>query len=261
MKNIIFYLFLTFTLTYFSHGLLAFLTSNSYLAFNSFIGQILFIIGGSSPTIFAFFFILRKTSNNTKKELLARLLSYKHKPIIWIFTIVTPILLGGFLQLSYLIFKDHSIVSSVPFYVFFLVLIVSILFGGLEEVGWRGFLQERLMKSTNLMLLSLIIGIIWGFWHIPLFFIEEVSHYNFEFLPFLLGAIMFSTYLTWLYAVTKSILLTVIFHASINASATIGLSLIFEHSFLSYLVLILLTLVGFGLIHFTDAHYIKKSTP
>src|SRR5690606_37857162 len=93
-----------------------------------------------------------------------------------------------------------------------------------------------------------------GLWHIPLFFIEDVSHYNFKFFPFLLGAIMFSTYLTWLYAVTKSLLLVVLFHASINASATIGLFIIFEHSFLSYIMIIFLTMIGILLLSLTKRY-------
>ncbi|MGM0495978.1 MAG: CPBP family intramembrane glutamic endopeptidase, partial [Bacillota bacterium] len=178
--------------------------------------------------------------------------SFKHKPFFWVFAIATPILLGGIFQLTYLIFKDHPIESSTPFYLFFIVLINSIIFGGLEEIGWRGFVQEKLMKNNNLILVSLAIGIIWGLWHIPLFFIEEVSHYNFSFLPFLFGAIMFSTYLTWLYSVTKSLLLVVLFHASINASATIGLSLIFENTFLAYFIIIILAIIGIALLYFTS---------
>lgn len=260
MKKILIYLLYTFLLTYIAHGLLAFLTTNDYIDFYSFFGQFLFILGGSSPTIFAFIFILRKANKEKKKQFKLRLLSFKHKPFFWVFAIVTPILLGGIFQLSYLVFKNYPFVSSTPFYAFFLVLITSILFGGLEEIGWRGFLQEKLMKHNNLILISIAIGIIWGLWHIPLFFIKEVSHYSFEFLPFLLGAIMFSTYLTWLYKVTKSLLLVILFHASINASATIGLALIFKNSFLTYFLLIILISLGIGLLYITQNKYDKENS-
>jgi uncharacterized protein len=210
---------------------------------------LIFIVGSSSPTLFAIIFILTKSNIETRKNFKTQLFSYKHKISFWFFAIVTPIILGGIFQLSYIIFKNSSIESSIPFYAYVMVLISSIIFGGIEEIGWRGFLQEKLSKYKNLILISVIIGIIWGLWHIPLFFIEEVSHNNFKFLPFLFGAIMFSTYLTWLYAKTKSLLLVVLFHASINASATIGLSLIFEHTFLSYLMIFILTIIGMGLLY------------
>ncbi len=251
MKQIAYYLLFTFLLTYLAHGLLAYLTANNLIAFNAFIGQLLFILGGSSPTIFGIVFILRNASTNTENQFLSRLFSYKHKVVIWVFAILTPVLIGAMFQVTYLIFKDHTMTAPLPFYLFFFILLISILLGGLEEVGWRGFLQARLMPGKNLILISIVIGIIWALWHIPLFFIESVSHYDYNFLPFLFGAIMFSTYLTWLYAITKSILLVVMFHAAINASASIGFSLIFEHSVLAYLLLTLFTLVGILLIYAT----------
>lgn len=249
MKPILQYLLFTFALTYLSHGTLAILTTQNMIEFSSLPGQTLFILGGSSPTIFAFVFIFKKAPTKTKKDFISKLFSIHHSLIFWFFAILTPIVIGAFFQIFTIILTDYSFSSMNPFYTFFMILIVSILFGGLEEVGWRGYLQESLMPKISLIPLSIIIGVIWGFWHIPLFFIKEVSHYDFAFIPFLLGAIMFSTFLSWLYAKTKSILLVVLFHASINASATIGLRIEFSHTLLTYLLIILITSFGVGLLY------------
>lgn len=69
-------------------------------------------------------------------------------------------------------------------FIVFLTLIASILngllssvFGGAgplgEELGWRGFLNPLLRKKNSILITSVIIGIVWAFWHLPIFFFSE----------------------------------------------------------------------------------------
>lgn len=53
-----------------------------------------------------------------------------------------------------------------------------------EEFGWRGFALPRLMIRRTPFMSALILGLIWGFWHLPLFFISSLSqtYMNFEIL-------------------------------------------------------------------------------
>ncbi len=253
MKNTVRFLIFTFLLTYVSHGVLAYLTRQNILDFTSIAAQVLFIIGGSSPTIFAFIFILRNPE--MKNTFFKRLLSVKHKYSLWIFVILTPLALAGFFRLTYNLINNEVFQSPYPFYLFPVFLLISVIFGGLEEVGWRGYLQENLMKSKSLIPISITIGIIWGIWHLPMFFIEALSHYQYDLFTFMLGGIMYSIYLTWLYAKTKSILLTVLFHAVINAGANIGLSLVFDGSLLSISLIVILSLIGFGLLYYSEYNH------
>jgi len=39
-----------------------------------------------------------------------------------------------------------------------------------EQSGWRGFLQPHMEKRFSVIKASVIVGIIWGFWHTPLWF-------------------------------------------------------------------------------------------
>jgi len=41
-----------------------------------------------------------------------------------------------------------------------------------EELGWRGFVLPRLPKRFNPFTASLILGVIWGVWHLPSFFLS-----------------------------------------------------------------------------------------
>ena len=51
-------------------------------------------------------------------------------------------------------------------------LLVGFFFGALEEPGWRGYAQESLQRRMSVATASLIIGVFWALWHVPLFFIE-----------------------------------------------------------------------------------------
>lgn len=44
-----------------------------------------------------------------------------------------------------------------------------------EELGWRGYLLKELHKRHSLFMSGLLVGIVWGFWHIPLWIISGYS--------------------------------------------------------------------------------------
>ncbi|UTF55636.1 CPBP family intramembrane glutamic endopeptidase [Natronosalvus rutilus] len=51
-----------------------------------------------------------------------------------------------------------------------------VLFGGVEELGWRGFLQPRLQERTSVLTAGLGIGVLWWAWHFPLFFSGKAAY-------------------------------------------------------------------------------------
>ena len=108
--------------------------------------------------------------------------------------------------------------ANVPLFIvpFFLIDLVS---NG-EEIGWRGYVLPRLQAKYNALASTLILGILWGFWHLPKF----LSHFNATaFTWFMIHVIAFAVILTWIYNGTKgSLLLVVLCHA---ASNTVGIFL------------------------------------
>ena len=95
---------------------------------------------------------------------------------------------------------------------FFLVDLIS---NG-EEIGWRGYVLPRLQAKYSALTSTLILGVIWGFWHLP----RYLSHWNtVSFAWFLVHAMAYAVILTWLYNNTKgSLLLVAISHASSNTA-------------------------------------------
>jgi len=99
---------------------------------------------------------------------------------------------------------------------FLYVLFLSVLG---EEAGWRGFALPRLQKKYNALISSLIIGSLWGIWHLPLFFMEGNFHGSIPFVLFFIQDIAFSIIYTWIYNNTKgSLLIAHLFHTASNVT-------------------------------------------
>jgi CAAX protease family protein len=48
-----------------------------------------------------------------------------------------------------------------------------------EELGWRGYVLDRLQARWNALVSSLILGATWPLWHLPLFYIKDTyPHYS-----------------------------------------------------------------------------------
>jgi membrane protease YdiL (CAAX protease family) len=89
-----------------------------------------------------------------------------------------------------------------------------------EEFGWRGYALDRLQRNFNALLSSIIIGFIWGLWHLPLFYMpRQEIYYNIPIWGFILGTIFFSIIFTWIYNNTgRSILAVLLLHTTGNLS-------------------------------------------
>ena len=91
-----------------------------------------------------------------------------------------------------------------------------------EELGWRGYVLDRLQARWNALVSSLILGVIWALWHMPLFFIKDMLHYSEGvgspwFWQFMVGVIPMAVILTWIFNNTRrSTLAAILFHFMAN---------------------------------------------
>jgi len=100
-----------------------------------------------------------------------------------------------------------------------LVLVNALLGGGNEEPGWRGFALPHLTTQYGTFGSSLIIGVVWAVWHFPLFYFGAPRMLSGSLPLYTVLVIAFSILLTWAYESTGgSVLLAMVFHASINTS-------------------------------------------
>lgn len=85
-----------------------------------------------------------------------------------------------------------------------------------EEMGWRGYVLPRLQAKYNALTSSLIVGVLWGVWHLPKFLGAGLGNER-SFAWFVVAHIALAVLYTWLYNNTcGSLLLVTLFHASGN---------------------------------------------
>lgn len=86
-----------------------------------------------------------------------------------------------------------------------------------EELGWRGYALPRLAASVGLGSASLILGVVWAAWHLPLFFLPESGSTGQSFPAYLLQVTAMSVVFAFLYWKTGgSLLLVMLAHAAVN---------------------------------------------
>ena len=91
-----------------------------------------------------------------------------------------------------------------------------------EEIGWRGYALPRLAGRFGFARASLLLGLIWACWHLPVFFLPGADKYGQSFPIWTLQVVALSVALTWLYAGTNgSLLLTMLMHSAVNQ--TVGI--------------------------------------
>jgi uncharacterized protein len=85
-----------------------------------------------------------------------------------------------------------------------------------EEFGWA-YALDALQERTNTLTAAVLLGAIWGCWHLPLFFIAGLTQSFIPFWVFLIFTISQRIIYTWGYEGTrKSIFTTLLFHTSSN---------------------------------------------
>jgi membrane protease YdiL (CAAX protease family) len=69
-----------------------------------------------------------------------------------------------------------------------------------EELGWRGYALRRLQTRMGALASSVVIGVVWALWHLPLFYMigTSQSEANAPFLAFALAVVSTSVLYTWL---------------------------------------------------------------
>jgi membrane protease YdiL (CAAX protease family) len=148
---------------------------------------------------------------------------------------------------------------------------VGIPAGLAEEPGWRGYALDRLQALYSALGASLLLGVIWALWHLPLFFIEGTYQNllgpgSWQFWLFFVAILPGSVTYTWIYSNTcRSVLAVILFHSFGNAA---GELLSIEGAeqvaaFVSGLVLAVLVTVLWGARTLARGRYVRahKSKP
>ncbi|MDF2803849.1 MAG: family intrarane metalloprotease, partial [Anaerocolumna sp.] len=157
--------------------------------------------------------VLQKRSCNKEefKKFLKSIVNPKYSTWLYLYAIG-----GAIIIQSIPVLTGYSTIKQ-PFYMGFVLILPMVVGGGLEEIGWRGLLQPELEKKLSHFAATLIVGIIWSLWHIPLWFISGTNQQNLNFLWFCINALTLSFFIGSVRYISGSILLSILSHATINA--------------------------------------------
>jgi uncharacterized protein len=141
-------------------------------------------------------------------------------PAIMLLSLALYSATGGMIQAS--ISNDKLLLLIANFALIFVV-------GGPlgEEFGWRGYALPAITAPLNWRIASLLVGVIWSVWHLPLFYMEGTPQSHMSFLVFLVSTTSESVMFAWLFVNTaKSIVPAMIMHTSINGWMSLILAML-----------------------------------
>ncbi|MDM8102688.1 MULTISPECIES: CPBP family intramembrane glutamic endopeptidase [Oceanobacillus] len=92
-----------------------------------------------------------------------------------------------------------------------------------EELGWRGYALNELQKKHSPLSAAFIIGVLWGFWHMPLWFASGYTGIDLikYIVLFMIGIISFSIIVTLFYNLNNNLLIPIVAHQIFNFSLVI----------------------------------------
>ena len=225
-KIIVQYTILTFCIAYLVSGSLIALGQFGYTVNNwvhtlqQSMMNIPFAIYILSPAIASYIVLKKNNKIADFKEWLKTVFYVKNNISIYLFVIAGLVVY----------FLIHIAVSNrtemvLPFYTFFLSLPGNLIIGGLEEAGWMYILQPDLDKKYGFILSAVFVGIIWIFWHIPLFFIPGTNHAEgfINFWMFAVQLMAFRFFNGGIYRISGKgrVFMCVLFHTMFNAASPI----------------------------------------
>lgn len=208
-------------------------SSNDVVYTSSGIVMPLMVIGAFGPAIGAFVSLHSIEGKGTIKNYCKKFLSLKFGWKVWLLMFL---ILGGTYFISWIIpefLGEARIPSFLPnLYIFPIYLLLMIFFGGgQEEIGWRGYILPYLEKRYGLIIGSLILGIIWAFWHIPLWFIPGTSQAYMNFIAFTFMTIGFSYIFSWIREASGNRLLSgLVVHGLANGFGAIFPTVVLENN-------------------------------
>jgi len=195
-RAIVFFLALTFLITWGVIGFYVLAPERASAWFGDISGSHpLFFLATWAPAISAFVLVLGYAGVSGLRRFLSRLLIWRASAG-W----VTLVLIG-----LPLVFVAGSLIKGGPVLAplppegagpVVAVMMMMLFLGPVEEFGWRGVLQPLLQRHIAPIWAGVLIGAIWGVWHLPAFFLAGVVFADWNFLPFFVGNVVLAVLVT-----------------------------------------------------------------
>ena len=210
------FLLISFGLAWSIVGLYVFLPGQMRAAFGPLTGNHpLFYLAVYAPAIAAFTIVARSCGLAGLRGFLRRALLWRCSAAWYAFLMigVPLIFIGGSAIKGNLLTEPFPFASPQSLLV---ALFLAAIKGPVEEFGWRGLALPLLQRTFAPLWAGLILGGIWGLWHLPAFLLSGTPQSEWSFAAFFAGCLAISVIATALFNSSHgSILLSAFFHFSL----------------------------------------------
>jgi hypothetical protein len=171
----------------------------------------MFILAVYSPGIAGVFLVWQHYGLKGLSSFFRRLTLWRAPVLWWLFLIL------GIPAIVYAAAAVKGTISELfpfsPWYQVLPAIALSLFLGPIEEFGWRGVALPLLQRRFAPFWAGLILGIIWGVWHTPAFFLSGTPQSAWSFGPYFAGIVAISIILTPFFnAARGSLLLAALYH-------------------------------------------------
>jgi membrane protease YdiL (CAAX protease family) len=215
--------------------------------------QFLLILPAIAPALAAVIVMRATYGVVASNELFKALVRWQVSPAWYLVAVLGPLVLlvAGRTVTDVLRLTDvPPAPQGEPIALAIVALITSLLANPWEEVGWRGFALPHWQQRFTALTASLILGGLWGLWHVPLFFWVGNPMATYPFGLWFLSLLALTVLYTWLYNATAGNLFVVtLFHVGLNTFGAAVQGISWLSLVLVYSLVALILLVRFGPIH------------
>jgi len=229
---------LTFVLMLLSWGALAIFqmpvaNSTNTEAPTSAFAMALYFFGGFTPSIAGIIMAYRQHGRAGLRDMWKRFTQFNLGAKWYLVIIAIPFFIQAGVALIYKLQGGDFVRSNLLDRSIGLVpLLISIFIGGplSEEFGWRGFAQDRVQARWGSLKGSIVLGLAWAFWHLPLFFApgtgqQQIGNPALTVPVFTIWVVAMAILYSWIYNNTnRSLWGAVFFHFTSNFGANALLS-------------------------------------
>jgi membrane protease YdiL (CAAX protease family) len=174
-------------------------------------------IAGFGPFLAAIVVLAITRSKTGVVALLRRMVRWRVAPVWYAVALLLPVAITVIAAMLNVLLGAQGASSAdlggwpslIP--TFFILLLVPGLGGAWEETGWRGYALPRLQTGRSALVASLMLGVLWALWHLPLMVVGEVNWSD------LVLVIAVSVVFAWVFNnASGSVLIVMLMHAMNN---------------------------------------------
>lgn len=193
----------------------------------------LLMLGGFTPSIAGWIMAYRQHGRDGLRDLWKRFTQFNVGIKWYLIMVLIPFLVQTGTALIYKLQGGTFVRSELLEQPASLILFaIAIFIGGpiSEEFGWRGFAQDRVQARWGQLKGSIILGVVWALWHLPLFFVpgsgqQQTGNPAIMVPMFSLNVVAMTALITLVYNKTnRSLWGAIFFHFALNFGANILLA-------------------------------------